>query len=134
MTLVPETLDIAAGSRPCDTHQNLGMSSGDARDKDGARHSDIMMQFYRLLDYSHLVTDRQQSQRPSDPMVGEVSKRQKVCDFATDAAGGAALEGNQVSTTVTGRWTKCSQYRQRHRRKLCNLNSQDNDSRRFGHA
>jgi hypothetical protein len=95
MTLVPETLDIAAGSRPCDTHQNLGMSSGDARDKDGARHSDIMMQFYRLLDYSHLVTDRQQSQRPSDPMVGEVSKRQKVCDFATAATGGAAMDDSR---------------------------------------
>jgi hypothetical protein len=31
--------------------------------------------------------------------MGGVSKRQKVCDFATDAAGGATIDGNQVSTT-----------------------------------
>jgi hypothetical protein len=98
MTFAPETLDIDAGS-PCATHQNLGMSSGDARENDGVRHSDNMMQTYRLLDYSYRVTDIQQSQRPSDTTVGKVSKRQKVCDSATAAAGGTALESNQVSTT-----------------------------------
>jgi hypothetical protein len=123
MTLVPETLDIAAGSRPCDTHQNPGMFSGDARDNDGVRHSNIMIQTnrlldyshlvtdvrhsnimiqtYRLLDYSHRVTDIQHSQRPPDTTVGEASKRQKVYDFAMDATRVAALEGNQVSTTPT---------------------------------
>jgi hypothetical protein len=90
-TSVLETIDIDAGSRSCDTHQNIGMSSGDARDSDGARHSDIMIQDYRLLEYSHLVTDIQQSQRPPDTPVGETSERQKMCEFATDATGDAAL-------------------------------------------
>jgi len=56
-TSVNETIDIAAGSRLSYTHQNLGMPSSEARDSDGARHADIKMQAYRLLEYSHLVTD-----------------------------------------------------------------------------
>jgi len=58
------------------------------------------MQTHRLPEYSHLVTDIQLSQRPSDKTVGNVSKRQKVCDSAKAAAGGAALESIQVSTTL----------------------------------
>ena len=45
-----------------------------------------------LLDYSHLVSDLQQSKRPADPTVGRVSKRPKVCDFATDTTGGVAID------------------------------------------
>jgi hypothetical protein len=56
------------------------------------------MQLYRLLDYSHLVSDLQQPKRPSDSTVGGVLKRQKVWDFTTDAAGGTKIDGNQVST------------------------------------
>jgi hypothetical protein len=69
------TRDIPAGSSPRNTHQNLGISSGDTRDKDGARHLDIMIQVYRLLEYNNLVTDLQQPKRQSDTTVGGVLKQ-----------------------------------------------------------
>ena len=73
-----------------------GISSGDARNNDGARHSDIMIQVYRLLEYSHLVTDLPQSKHQSDTTVGGVSKRQKVYDLTTAATGGAVMDCNQL--------------------------------------
>ena len=54
------------------------MFSGDARDSKGTRHSDIMIQVDRLLEYSDLVTEIQQSQRPHDTTLGEASKRHVV--------------------------------------------------------
>jgi hypothetical protein len=54
-----------------------------------------MTQVYRLPDYSHLVTDLHQSKRHSDTTARGVSKRQKVCDFVTDAAGGATMDDSR---------------------------------------
>jgi hypothetical protein len=58
------------------------------------------MQVYRLLEYSHLVTDIRQSQRPPDTTVGEASKRKKMRDFATDATGGAGIAPDDQDARV----------------------------------
>ena len=65
--------------------------------------------------------------------VGEVSKRQKVCDFAMDATRVCGV-GRQSGINNTDSWTKCSQQRPRRRRKLCNPNPKVNGSRTRGHA
>ena len=56
---LPPPMYYAAGNRPRDTASNLGIFLVDTRNNDITRHSDIMKQVYRLLEYSHLVTDIQ---------------------------------------------------------------------------
>ena len=57
--------------------------------------SDFMTHVYRLLEYSHLVTDLQQSKRHSNTTVRGAPNRQKTCDFATDAAGVTTIDDSQ---------------------------------------
>jgi hypothetical protein len=55
-----------------------------------------MIQVYRLLQYSNLVTDLHQPKVKSETTVGGVLKRQTVCDFAMDATGGAAMDDSRL--------------------------------------